>query len=91
MTDHHPLRIVLAASAGALLVLLLLASPASASQPLPAGVTVDPNAPRACVWTAPGADFGTATCVDPTNPDCLVYTVYVTIGGPIYFCHVPAP
>jgi hypothetical protein len=76
----------------ALLALTLALVPmAEASQPLPAGVTVDPAGPRVCVWTDPGDDVGSVTCVDPTNPECLVYTVYETIAGPFFICHVPAP
>jgi hypothetical protein len=84
-------RTAFAASLLTFLLLALLAAPASASKPLPVGITLDPGAPRVCVWTDPGDDIGTLTCVDPTNPDCLVYTVYETIAGPLFVCHVPAP
>jgi hypothetical protein len=77
--------------AGALAFALALVPAAGASHPLPAGVTVDPSAPLACVWTDGADDFGTNTCADPTNPECIVYTVYDTIVGPFFICHVPAP
>lgn len=75
----------------ALLALTLAFVPAAEARPALAGVTVDPDAPKVCVWTDPGADIGTTTCVDPTNRECLVYTIYETIVGPLYTCQVPAP